>query len=268
VQTTRSECRIALLFVVLLSACTWAVASFNQPQAASALFSEFESVFYAKADLVRGSVGYEGLSEQSANGLRVPFADLLGALDSLGKPVSDELLGAADAVLVGAKDFRPPAGLGDVHSRLCYVILLRAGSRFDFAKAASKNHVISSAGNSTWKWTVKPTEGLREGQTFYATQAGHSYLLISNDAGDLTATALKLPSTNTQIASEVRDWENISHHAVWGYRRYHLVAVKYREAAGLTNVTPTAQALVFSLIRRTNLVFFASSRWTRALHKR
>jgi hypothetical protein len=134
-ETARWICRIPILFAVLLSGSAWAVANSNQPQAASALFSEFETVFYAKADLLSSSGGYKGLSEQSANSLRVPFADLLGALDSLGKPISDEMLHDADAVLVGAKDFRPPAGLGAVRSQLCYVLVLRSGN-FDLGKVA------------------------------------------------------------------------------------------------------------------------------------
>lgn len=241
--------RLPILFAVLFLGGTGTMAKSNQPQVASALFSEFETVFYVKADLLVGSSDLKGLAEQSANGLRVPFGDLLGALESLGKPVPDEIIGNASAVLVGAKDFRPPAQLGAVRSQLCYVVVLSSDSRFDLEKLASKSLVISSAGNSTWKWTVKPTEGQREGQTFYATQVAHSYLLVSNDANDLATMTLRLVSGQTQTVPKVRDWDSISQHALWGYRRYQQTTVNDRDAdaAGLTDVSPSAQALVFFL---------------------
>lgn len=244
-KTSRWICRVPILFAVLFSGCTRAVPNSNQPQVASALFSEFETVFYARADLVAGSGGYKQLSEQSANSLRVPFADLLGALDPLGKQVPAEVFGDADAVLVGAKDFRPPAGLGAVRSQSCYVAVLRSGSSFDIGRVGNKSPAISSAGGSTWKWTTKPTEGQSGGQTFYATQVAHSYLLISNNAGDLQTMAAKLVSSDTQMLREVRDWESISQHDVWGYRLYRHTGVTHSDAAGMTDVTPTAQALIF-----------------------
>jgi hypothetical protein len=104
---------------------------------------------------------------------------------------------------------------------------------------------MSSAGAATWKWATEPTEGQREGQTFYATQVAHSYLLVSNDTGDLEMTVTKLASSDAQMVRELRDWENISQHAVWGYRRYRQAEANHKDAAGLTDVTPTAQALIF-----------------------
>src|ERR1700686_1323982 len=85
--------------------------------ATAALVEErFETVFYANADLLLSTGPYKQLSEQSANTLRLPFADLFGGLESLGAHASADLLSKADAVLIGARDFRPPATLGDVQS--------------------------------------------------------------------------------------------------------------------------------------------------------
>ena len=67
-----------MLVAFLLSGCTRSAAgSTEQQRAASALFDQYEIVFYAKSDLLSGSGGYKQLSQQGTNALRVPFANLL-----------------------------------------------------------------------------------------------------------------------------------------------------------------------------------------------
>jgi hypothetical protein len=168
----------------------------------------------------------------------------------LGKPASDEILRNTDAVLVGAKDFRPPAGrtgLGDVQSRFCYIVVLAGRSTFDLGKIANKSAVVSSAGTSTLKWSGEGTEGHPETHPFYATQVTQSYVLISNNLDDLHAMSAKLSASNAiPILSGIREWESISHHEVWGYRRYRHDE-ENKAAAGTSEVLPDAQALVFFL---------------------
>jgi hypothetical protein len=240
-------CKVPILFAIVLSGCRTGAANTNRAQAASILFDQFETVFYAKADLLASSGGYKQFSAQSANTLRAAFADLLGGLHPLGKQASVEIFDNADAVLVGSKDFRPPAGLGGVHSQFCYVVVLRNRSDFDIGRFASKSSLISSAGGSVWKWVTKPTEGQQGPQTFFAAQSGHSYLLISNNVEGLQAMTVKLasPSLAASMPRGVPNWESLSQHDVWGYRRYRQTEISYRDAAGMTDVTPTAEALYF-----------------------
>ncbi len=236
------------LFAVVLSGIAAAAAASVQVQATSALLSEFETVFYARADLVTGSNGYKGLLQRGANGvLRLPFADLLGALDSLGKPAVHEIFHDADAVAMGAKGFRAPSALGEVLSQRCYVVVLRSGSGFDLGRVISRSHVVSPAGRSTWKWLSKPTESRPHGETYYATQVAHSYLLISNDASDLRAIATRLPSRDSRAAHDVPEWESSGRRALWGYRRYRQDESEDTDSVGLTDVTPGARALSFYL---------------------
>ena len=236
---------VPILFAILLSGCTRSVANTNQP--AAVLFDQFDSVFYVKAGLLVGSGGYKQLPGHIAGTLRIPFGDLLGGLNALGQQVPNEILNNADAVLVGAKDFRPPAGLGGVQSQFCYVVLFRNRSVFDLRKLAKKPGPISSAGGAVWKWVAKPTEGQHGPQTFYATQIAHSYLLISDDLGSLQLMVVRLSSTDdgTSTLRKIPNWERLSQHDVWGYRRYQQTGIKYRDAAGMTDVTPTAEALSF-----------------------
>lgn len=241
---------VLMLVAFLLSGCTRSAAgSTEQQRAASALFDQYETVFYAKSDLLSGSGGYKQLSQQGANALRVPFANLLQGLDPLGKQVSADIFDSADAALVGAKDFRAPSGpppnLGGVQSSFCYIIVLKKRSSFDLSKVASKSSVISSAGGSVWKWSAPPSEGHPQPYTFYATQVAGSYVLISNNADDLGATSGKLSATSVAPKLDgVRGWATLSQHEVWGYRRYRHTE-ENKTAAGTSEVTPDAQALSF-----------------------
>jgi hypothetical protein len=246
----KSSSKIVLMVIAfLLSGCTKSVAnSTEQKRATSTLFDQFETVFYAKSDVLSASLGYKGLSKQDTNTVRAPFAYLLGGFDPLGKQVSAEILGNADAALVGVKDFRPPqgpTGLGDVQSRFCYIIVLRDRNTFDLSKVADKAGVMSPAEASTWKWSVKGGEGHPGPYTYYAMQVAHSYLLISKDRDDLQAVSAKLSASDTPLSlSGIRDWEGLSQHEVWGYRRYRHTEMN-KDAAGTLQVSPDTEALAF-----------------------
>lgn len=248
---TKRSSKIALMLIAfLLSGCTKSAASSaEQQRAASTLFDQFETVFYAKADLLSGSGGYKRLSQRDANALRAPFGYLLYALDQLGKQVSTEVLRNSDAAFVGAKDFRapggPPPNLGGVQSNFCFILVLGNRSTFDISKVASKSGVMSSAEDAVWKWSAPGDEGHSQPYTFYATQVAHSYLLISNNLDDIHAISPKLGSNTAPNLSGFRDWESISQHDLWGYRRYRHNEVHDKGAAGMLEVTSTATSLSF-----------------------
>jgi hypothetical protein len=242
-----------MLVAFLLPGCarkTTATDSADQQRAASVMLDRFETVFHTNGDLLSGSGGYKGLSQQDANEFRVPFAYLLGGLDALGKPASNEILRSSGAVLAGAKDFRGPHGpwphLGAVQSQFCYVIVLQSQSTFDLGKVLSKSSAVSSAEASTWKWSAAGTEGHPEPHQFYATQVAGSYVLISNNLDDLHQVSAQLSSNDHALnLSGIRDWESISQHEVWGYRTYRHSEGENKDAAGTVDVTPDAQALAF-----------------------
>jgi hypothetical protein len=214
------------------------------------MFDQFETVFYAKGNLLSSSGGYERLSSAEANTLRAPFGSLLHGLDALGKPASSEMLGSTDAAFAGAKDFRPPGGpppnLGDVQSQFCYVIILKSGSTFDLGRIASKSAALSPVEASTWKWSAPGSEGHPKPHQFYGTQVAGSYVLISNDPDNLHQVSAQLSSNDRALnLSGMRDWESISQHEVWGYRAYRHSERENKDASGTVNVTPDAQALAF-----------------------
>lgn len=226
------------------------VPDINQSQVASVLFGQFETVFYAKADLVSGSGGYKNLSPQDANTLRLPFAYLVGALDSLPDNASAGLLGSADAVLSGARDFHPPTGLGGVRSRFCYIVVLENSSTFELRKYFPQPPIASARGMTIWNWQVKLGEfGENDPRpsSLYATQVAQSYVLVSNDLEELQTIAERLasPGRDSPDLSGIREWASVSPHDVWGYRRYRHTGIADRIAAGMSGVTPGAEALIF-----------------------
>jgi hypothetical protein len=221
--------------------------SIEERIAASALFGGFETVFYSKADLLLGPSS----KHRAAVAAGVPFAYLQGALDSLGNNVSAGILASAEAVLVGAKDFRPPSGLGSVRSKSCYIVILGDRNASDWGKYTRQaTPAAVENGITVWSWSAKLGEfgeGDPRPSSFYATQVRQDYILVSNDLGELRKIADALSSTedDPRGLSSIRDWASVSHHDVWGYRRYRQEETVDSEAAGTTNVTPGAEALVF-----------------------
>lgn len=236
--------------VLLLSGCHQGMAISNQSQTASILAEQFETVFYAKAAFLKSPTAYKNLSARTANSLRVPFSDLLGGLQPLGDQVPAQVFDAADAVFVGAKDFQSPHGLGAVQLQFCFVVALRNGSQFDIGSPARTSRLISSVGDGVWTWETKPTEGQSNPQKYFALQSSHAYLLVSSDITTLRAIAGELGSKNrkaVQLPKGIPNWQSLSQHDLWGYRRYRHGEVQDKNAAGTNDVTSTAIALLFSV---------------------
>jgi len=241
--------RLLTLLALLFWGCNQSAAEAgHELRAASALFGRFETVFYAKGSIVSNS-GLHGPVAKDADELRLPFFELQEALKSLGGDTSREVMTNSEGVFVGAKSFRSPSGLGPVRSERCYIMILKGGE-IDLYKRFPQSPAGSVAGASIWSWSAKLGEFGEDDprpSSFYATQIAGSYLLLSNNLEDLQATAKGLIwSENPEtILTGIRDWEMVRQHEVWGYRRYRHTGVVDAEAAGMSWVTPGAEALVF-----------------------
>ncbi len=241
---------LPMLLILLLPGCSLGMTSTNELRAARALFGQFETVFYTRADLLSGFEGYKSLSKEDANYLRAPFAELLARLEALGSAASREIVGNGEAVFAGAKDFRPPSGpsgLGAVQSRLCYVVILSDRGTPDLRKLFTGPPVAEASGNPVWQWSAAPEEGHPKPYAFYITELPRSYVLISNTLEELQTLAAQLSSSGKDAPtfSDIRDWKLITQHDYWGYRRYRHAEVVDRSAAGMTVVTDNALALSF-----------------------
>jgi hypothetical protein len=251
--------RISVLLAavaILLSGCARTRAEADRDsRAASALFADFESVLYEEPALLSSSGAYNHLSGQETGNLRFPFVYLKGALDTVDSRTYADVLANSEAVLVGAKDFRPPSGLGAVRSQRCYVAILKSRSGFDFRRYFHEPAANSADGMPIWSWTAKLSEfgeNDTKSSSIYAAQVGQSYALVSNDLKELQTLAARLSSHDgdSQPLTGVREWSSVSRHEVWGYRRYRHTGVVDQMAAGMTDVRPGAEALAFFLDSR------------------
>jgi hypothetical protein len=216
----------------------------------SALFNQFETIFYASADLLASSSGYKLLHEQNARFLRYPFAYLQIAAEALGKSTSIEMMKDADYILIGAKDFLPPKGrdaLGPVRYRFCSIIHTRSQSEM-LKGNMLRSPSVSSVQEGIWKWSAEIMRdgGYSESHTFYATRTAHSQILISNSFNDLNLLSQKLSAKNKPEAlSRIFDWGDLHKQVFWGYRHYLHKRDENKAAAGTIGITPDTQAISF-----------------------
>jgi hypothetical protein len=214
---------------------------FDEARGRSALGGRFETVFRSKADLLAAHGGFGKVRGDAVGSLQLPFANLIAS-------VKPGILRAALSVMVGAKDFRSPVGLGAVGSTWCYLVVPR--SRDDvLARYIDGRKVDSSAGRVIWSWSRRLGEygeGDPRASVLYAVESPGKYLLVSNDESELLALDAALGRPAASGGSDpLTQWQMAVGQDYWGYRRYRNVGVADRSAAGLLDVAPTAETLGF-----------------------
>jgi hypothetical protein len=223
--------------------------TFRETRGASALLDNFETVFYSTTELLSGATS-SVLSERDRKALSVPFAQLSSGLKAIGVNAEADFMNASEGVLVGAKDFAPPKHLGSVQSRFCYVLILRnhntpkVGQYFRSAPIS----VVKEA--PVWNWPSKPSEGNPTPSPLYLAQAAQSYIVITDELSELGPMLDDLRSLGESKSAlpSVREWQYLSPHPFWGYRRYRDGSENENKvAAGLTEISPAAKALLFTV---------------------
>src|SRR5574340_1612831 len=243
---------VLAVFCGLLSLTCRPVAQMDPNQLAlSALFTQFETVCLSDATRL-SDLHPERASASPLRVLRVPFAELLGELGIMGDNVVSDLIGKADNVIVGARNFQQPANLGSVQSDFCYILVYRKGSAPELGSRLHAAAIGSEHGFVILSWLSKPTESRRIPVPLYATQVGPGYILVSNTRSGLQKTSDMLASaSNTSSLTSIRDWGFISRHRFWAYRRFQqTVDVDHRMAA--SDVPLGADALAFVLDKAEN----------------
>jgi hypothetical protein len=248
--TERGIQKIALLTIMLSLVIVSAAAAGtdDEHRAAAALFNRYETIFYTNTDLSTPLTPYKGLSRPAATSLTIPFGNLPAGLDLLNKHASSEILGSADAVLMGARDFIPPRGAGDAGHPGLFSFIVVFGKQsiptirdyFPQTPAASETPV------PIWKWVADLYE--REPPvTYYAAQVGRSYLVFSNDLGELQKIAAELTSSGdvSKSLTAVPDWSFVSGHEYWGYRFIRRKGSVEKDVAALDQFMPGAESIMF-----------------------
>jgi hypothetical protein len=106
-----------------------------------------------------------------------------------------------------------------------------------------------ASGAPVWHWSAKLNEFGRDDprpSSLYLAEISSWYLLLSNDLEELKQLATGLASDrNLQTLDALQDWNSVKDRQFWGYRRYRHAGVANPVAAGMTEVTPNAEALTF-----------------------
>jgi hypothetical protein len=183
----------------------------------------------------------------------------LEGFKSLEPSVATQALKNSDAVMLGAREFLPPSGLGVVHSRRCYVFVLSPGITFNFREHVRQVPTLSFGGAVIWHWSAKLGEfGEKDSRptSFYALQVAHSYLLVSNNLEELRTVTKRLSSSDESANAlpETRDWSLVTQHKYWSYRRYNFGSTVDKRAAGVSDVTQGARGLMLFLNSGTRVV--------------
>jgi hypothetical protein len=239
--------KLLLALTLLLVACRANATANGGAPATAALFDQYETVFYTNTDLSSKFSSFKGLSRQTAGALSVPFGDLIYGLDLLDPYASADMLAKSEAVLMGGKGFIPPEGEGAARvSRFCYVVNFGTKGRPDFKKYAAKAHEASMAEEPVWSWQVHSPDPRGQNVTYYAAQIRDSYLVVSNDLGELQAITKKLISSDdsSTTLSGIRDWVILSQHEYWGYRRVRHDGVVEKDAGRLEFTMPGAETVI------------------------
>jgi hypothetical protein len=211
----------ACLFIVFLALFeNGASAETNQTHAAAVLFENFETVFHTTPALISDSRG-----DVAAPFTEQPFSYLRIGLEAIDKHLPAKVLAESEAVLIGTKDYHAPIGLGSVRSTRCYIIVLQRDSAFELSRYFRKVEVASAEGAPVWNWSADLEEfGESDPRPsgLFAAQIAQSYILVSNDLDELLYDSVRLMSVDNdaRVFSGIREWNDVSQHEFWGYRRY------------------------------------------------
>jgi hypothetical protein len=207
--------------ILLLASAVLAVSASNQPKevkAKAALFRQFDTILHVTPKLLEDSPK-KGDSERLVVG---PFRYLKSALDQENRRARLAIFADTEAIFLGAKDYRPPNGLGNVISTRCYVMVLRVGTAPQLSKLLGKG-VNDTTGHTTWHWQAALGEfGENEprASSLYAAQIGGTFILLCNDQkelGTLTELLDRPPTLPSSADSEA--FSKLGGHDFWGYRR-------------------------------------------------
>jgi hypothetical protein len=204
----------------------------SRARAASVLFPQFESVGYAATDVLSRftssgpNAPKNGADQTLPISLRLPFIQLLIGLHFLGPDALTKLNTNYSGVLVGAKGFKPPEGLGMFSSQDCYIGLLRPGGKSIVEAYLNQSGSQTIDGQKVWTWTAPPYEGYPYTTTYYIADIEHSYFVMGNDLTAFRATMRQL-SQGTEDDSKISDPDALSDKAYWAYRSLRWNKVKH-----------------------------------------
>jgi hypothetical protein len=207
-------------FTCVLVTCACAIACVRQAAGqtvvdADRLLGEYETVFAGTADVVSGNLVKQ--ADRANRMLRVPFGPLLFAFDTLGPSARAHFDRSVDEVAMGARNFRPPRGLGSVQFDFCYIVRLRQRT-LSIGEWLQEGGVTSDAvrvaREGVLTWALPPQEGRRLPLPVYATII-NGKLLVTSSLDQIDATTRPLTVAPRSLDARLA---NVRRSAFWGYR--------------------------------------------------
>jgi hypothetical protein len=217
---------------------------FDNSRAASALFSQFETVGYSTSDFLLTPLASAANSE---NDLRFPFLMLIGSLRFLGPSTERDVESSYSSFYAGARDFLGPEGIGMVSSHDCFIGILKGNARPELEKdfQGATREVLD--GRQVWTWSLPPYDGYPRPTKFYASQIGGSYFVLANNAKEFqeTVRALTVGAGAASPSISVTGWETFGKYKYWVYRLVRRGGSVDPRVTGINILTPDISALAF-----------------------
>jgi hypothetical protein len=212
-----------------------------EAKAAAVLIPQFETVAKTSTDILSTVMSVPANQINNKMILRLPFVQLAAGLNALSPTALAHFETHYYAVFVGAKNFMPPEGLGMVSSQDCYIALLQGSEASTLSADFAKANRQQTNGEIVWTWSMPPYEGNPRSTTFYATEIGTSYLVLSNSWSDFEAVKNSLESAAipTPVMSP-HDLNGLHMYKYWMRRSTH-----NEQTAGLPTLAKQVIGLTF-----------------------
>lgn len=221
-ETGRYAVTLSLALTFVLPGCH-TDASRADEREMSILSESFETVFRADASLFTGSGALRSIPARTVAFLKLPFADLMMALEFYPDSQLANLLteGRISSVIGGAKQFRSPVGLGLARATTAYILVFSRFNAIDIRKRVRGSPFTAVASGPVWRWEFPASEAQLP-VTFYMCQVNSKHVIVSSSLEDLRLiserlTAGKWPAVETDSLLLP---ESLRSSPVWGYRRF------------------------------------------------
>src|SRR3569833_3947719 len=147
-----------LMLLLLLGSSKGYADSNFEGQAAAVLLQRYETVVSARSRVLSQLHFDSSHQEFGRRYLGLPFVYLMGGLKAVGRGTLAALERSSEVVLMGAKDFEPPAGLGVASLRACYIAALTPRSASAFGAEFGNVKVMAIEGRPVWTCAIPPSE--------------------------------------------------------------------------------------------------------------
>ena len=247
-MATRTVCCCWIVVVLAYSAgCSRRTAALNENEirAIALLSRSYDTMVRATRDAALG------LDEQGrgpaaiARALRIPFSELRNGLEHVTKGRTREALAEGMVVLVGARDFRAPRGLGLAQFDFCYIVICKPSRHNCLGLDALDRSIVSETSETdVRRWRVPPSESRPDGVDFFLSQVDASYLIVTNNFGATREIMTQLASLVVPTGEEREEFEALGRFEYWARRSFDTKWSGAKRSLGTEDLGDRVRALL------------------------